>query len=113
MRETQSRERTYDLGQRHVLRMAWCDFRPRRASPGHPPAPPSTIPIWPATRSRSRMRVPPARIARLTQAAVTRPELFLVVTPAVLSLVSNPLGWLALFGLCLGFGFLFGFGGIL
>ena len=38
---------------------------------------------------------------------------FLVVAPALIFLVSNPLGWLALFGLCLGFGFLFGFGGIL
>ena len=39
--------------------------------------------------------------------------LFLVATPAILVLVSNPLGWLALFGLCLGFGYLVGFGGIL
>jgi hypothetical protein len=39
--------------------------------------------------------------------------LFLVVVPAILLLVSNPLGLVALFGLCLGFGYLFGFGGIL
>lgn len=38
---------------------------------------------------------------------------FLVVVPAILFLVSNPLGLLLLFGLCLGFGYLFGFGGIL
>jgi len=39
--------------------------------------------------------------------------LFLVVLPAVFFLVSNPLGWVLLFWLCLGFGLLFGFGGIL
>ena len=39
--------------------------------------------------------------------------LFLVVVPALIFLVSTPLGLLALFGLCLGFGYLFGFGGIL
>ena len=38
---------------------------------------------------------------------------FLVVAPAILLLVSNPVGWIALFGLCLGCGYLFGFGGIL
>jgi hypothetical protein len=39
--------------------------------------------------------------------------LFLVVLPAILFLVTNPLGWLLLLGLCFGFGYLFGFGGIL
>jgi hypothetical protein len=38
---------------------------------------------------------------------------FLVAAPALIFLVSNPLGLLLLFGLCLGFGYLFGFGGIL
>lgn len=37
----------------------------------------------------------------------------LVVVPAIVLLVSNPLGWVALFGLCLGLGYLFAFGGIL
>ena len=38
---------------------------------------------------------------------------FLLVAPALIFLVSNPLGLLLLFGLCLGVGYLFGFGGIL
>jgi hypothetical protein len=39
--------------------------------------------------------------------------LFLIVLPTILFLVSNPLGWLLLLGLCFGFGYVFGFGGIL
>jgi len=39
--------------------------------------------------------------------------LFLVVVPAILLLVSNPLGWVILLGACFGFAYLFGFGGIL
>jgi hypothetical protein len=39
--------------------------------------------------------------------------LFLVVVPAIIFLVSNPLGWVLLLGLCFGFAYLFGFGGIL
>jgi hypothetical protein len=39
--------------------------------------------------------------------------LFAVVLPSIFFLVSNPLGWVLLFWLCLGFGLLFGFGGIL
>jgi hypothetical protein len=35
------------------------------------------------------------------------------VLPAILLLGSNPLGWVLLLGLCFGFGYLFGFGGIL
>lgn len=38
---------------------------------------------------------------------------FLVVLPTLIFLVSNPVGWIVLFTLCLGFGYLFGFGGIL
>ncbi len=39
--------------------------------------------------------------------------LFLVVAPALVLLVSNPLGWVLLLGLCFVFAYLFGFGGIL
>ena len=39
--------------------------------------------------------------------------LFLVVAPTLILLVSNPLGWVILLGLCFGFAYLFGFGGIL
>ena len=42
-----------------------------------------------------------------------RALVFLVVIPTVVFLVSNPIGWLALFGLCLGIAVLSGFGGIL
>jgi hypothetical protein len=61
-----------------------------------------------------------ARAARETRA--TRADdgsrigtvlLFAVALPAIFFLVSNPLGWVLLFWLCLGFGLLFGFGGIL
>lgn len=38
---------------------------------------------------------------------------FLVVLPTILFLVTNPVGWIVLFMLCLGFGYLFGFGAIL
>jgi hypothetical protein len=61
-----------------------------------------------------------ARAARETHASPARAGhpvstalLFLVVLPAILFLVTNPLGWLLLLGLCFGFGYLFGFGGIL
>jgi hypothetical protein len=39
--------------------------------------------------------------------------LFLVVMPAIILLVSNPLGWIVLLMLCFGFAYLFGFGSIL
>ena len=42
-----------------------------------------------------------------------RALVFLVVIPGIVFLVSNPVGWLALFGLCLGLAVLTGFGGIL
>jgi hypothetical protein len=42
-----------------------------------------------------------------------RALVFLVVVPAIVFLVSNPIGWLTLFGLCLGIAVLTGFGGIL
>jgi hypothetical protein len=37
--------------------------------------------------------------------------IFLVVAPTIVLLVSNPLGLVALFGLCLGFAYLIAFGG--
>ena len=39
--------------------------------------------------------------------------LWVVVIPAIVFLVSNPLGWIVLFLLCLGVALLSGFGGIL
>ena len=42
-----------------------------------------------------------------------RALVYLVVIPGIFFLASNPFGWLALFGLCLGIAVLTGFGGIL
>ena len=67
----------------------------------------------PATRSRGRTRVGaaprlPRKEAR-SAGSSCGPSRF----PAMVFLVSNPLGWLMLFLMCLGIAVLTGFGGIL
>jgi len=44
---------------------------------------------------------------------ISRVLVWTVVIPAIVCLVSNPLGWIVLFLLALGGAFLFGFGGVL
>jgi hypothetical protein len=66
----------------------------------------------PVARAHARASRDPAT-SSATGSRIGRALVLLVVLPAILFLVSNPVGRLLLFWLCLGFGLLFGFGGIL
>ena len=64
----------------------------------------------PVARAHARARV---RTASDEESPVGRMLVWLVVIPAIVFLVSNPVGWLVLFLLVLGTAALTGFGGIL
>jgi hypothetical protein len=115
--ETQSHESTYgDHGQRHrpangiLLLPSEARFARTHAAPSleNPDLAGNPVALAHARATRENHASPAAAGHPIGTAL-----LFLVVLPAILFLVSNPLGWLLLFGLCLGFGYLFGFGGIL
>ena len=59
--------------------------------------------------ARARGRVEPVEADH----PIARALVWTVLIPAIVFLVSNPVGWLVLFLLALGGAFLFGFGGIL
>jgi hypothetical protein len=66
----------------------------------------------PVARAHARASGEPAT-SSAAGSRIGRALVFVVVLPVIVFLVSNPVGWLLLFWLCLGFGLLFGFGGIL
>ena len=67
----------------------------------------------PATRSRGRTHAGAAPRLPRKEARSAGSSCATVAIPAMIFLVSNPLGWLMLFLMCLGIAVLTGFGGIL
>jgi len=91
---------------------------PHELSTGHTPEPsleatpfdPDAVATNPVARAHARARLRP-------EPPEARPTLRVagsaVIVLTIFALVSNPLGWILLFLICIGFAVLFAFGGIL
>jgi hypothetical protein len=107
MEAVRGRGATTRARQRHIRRRRACETRSRSLIDD------PDLAGNPVARAHARAAHRGPTSARSHRRPLLEVVALLVIVPAIVLLVSNPAGWVLLFMLCLGFGYLFAFGGIL